>query len=258
LTCPDCSSPEVYSKYACPKCDSHNVEYIELIEHMKCGYIGSKDKFMKDSSLVCPGCQAKFDEDSKEITYREIGSCYQCEKCGYRFDKPEIIHLCQKCERSFTYKDAKYIKIFAYKITDETLNNLGRDLPILEDINKILTDNGFKVQLNPKITGASGVQHSFDILAEKNETRLVIDISLTGNKNDMISLLGKKVDVDPTNALIIDMSNLDELTPLGKVYGITVLKTTDKQNFPDHFENFLVTLDSSETKKTTLENKSTH
>lgn len=26
LTCPDCGSPEVYSKYACPKCDPYNID----------------------------------------------------------------------------------------------------------------------------------------------------------------------------------------------------------------------------------------
>jgi len=241
LTCPDCGSPEVYSKYTCPKCNSHNVEYTELLEHMKCGCIGSRDKFMKGSSLVCPGCQAELTEEA--IHYRVIGNCYQCEKCGYRFDKPEIIHFCQKCRRTFKYQEAKYIKIIAYKITDETVNDLGRDLPILENIKKILTDKGFEVQLHPQITGASGVQHPFDILAEKNETRLVIDISITGNKNDMISLLGKKVDVNPTKALIIDLSNLDELTPLGKVYDITVFKTINNHNLPNQFENFLAALD---------------
>ena len=237
LTCPDCGSPEVYSKYTCPKCGSHNVQYTELLEHMKCGCIDSKDNFTRDSTIICPSCRAQLTEEA--LHYRVIGNCYQCEKCGHRFDKPEIIHFCQKCGRTFTYQEAKYIKIFAYKITEETINDFGKDLPILENIKKTLTDKGFKIQLHPQITGASGVQHSFDILAEKNEIRLVIDISITGNKNDMVSLLGKKVDVNPTRALIIDLSNLDELTSLEKVYDITVFKTMSNYKIPDCFENFL-------------------
>jgi hypothetical protein len=235
LICPDCSSPEVYTKYACPKCNSHNVEYTELLEHMKCGYIGSNDKFMKDSFLVCPNCQTKL---SEVLQYRVIGNCYQCEKCEYRFDKPDVIHICQRCGRNFTYQEAKYIKIFAYKITEETVNALRGDLPVLGTIKKILSDKGFKVQLHPLITGTSGVKHTFDILAEKNEARIIIDISITGNKNDMISLFGKKLDVNPTKALIIDLSNLDELTQLGKVYDITVLKTADTNNLSNFLENF--------------------
>lgn len=250
LTCPDCSSPEVYTKYTCPKCNSLNVEYTELLEHMKCGYIGSNDKFIKDSILVCPNCQTQLTDEA--LHYRVIGSCYQCEKCGYRFDKPDIIHICQKCGRNFKYQEAKYIKIFAYKITEETVNALKGDLPVLETIKKTLSDKGFKVQLHPLIAGTSGVQHTFDILAEKNETRIIIDISITGNKNDMISLLGKKLDVNPTKALIIDLSNLDELTQLGKVYDITVFKTADTNNLSNFLENFQVALDPKENQKTKL------
>ena len=212
------------------------MEYTELLEHMKCGYIGSNDKFIKDSFLVCPNCQTQLTDEA--LQYRVIGNCYQCEKCGYRFDKPDVIHICQKCGRNFTYQEAKYIKIFAYKITEETVNALRGDLPILETIKKTLSDKGFKVQLRPLITGTSGVQHTFDILAEKNKTRIIIDISITGNKNDMISLFGKKLDVNPTKALIIDLSNLDELTQLGKVYDITVFKTADTNNLSNFLENF--------------------
>jgi phosphoenolpyruvate synthase/pyruvate phosphate dikinase len=244
LKCPDCSSPEVYSKYTCPKCSSNNVEYTQLLEHMKCGCIGPKSNFTKGSSLVCPNCQAELKEEA--MHYRVIGNCYQCEKCGYRFDKPEITHICQKCGRTFTYQEANYAKIFSYRITDKTVQDFRKDVSILGDIKEVLADKGFKVQLRPKITGSSGVQHSFDILAEKDEAQLAIDISVTGNKNDMISLLGKKVDTNPTKALIIDLSNLNELAPLEKVYDITVLKTKKEHDLPHQFGSFLATLEPKE------------
>jgi len=243
LTCPDCGSPEVYSRYTCPKCDSQCVEYVELLEHMKCGYIGSKDKFKTDSHLVCPNCRARFAEEY--MLYRVIGKCYLCERCGHHFDKPEIIHVCQRCKRNFTYQEARYIKIFTYEISDETINDFRRKLPVLESVKKVLTDHGFIVQLHPQMTGASGTQHTFDILAERNETRLVVDISLTGKKNDAMSLLGKKIDVNPTRAIIIDLSSLDELAPLGRVYDITVLKATNS-HLAKYFENFLMTLKPTE------------
>ena len=53
------------------------------------------------------------------------------------------------------------------------------------------------------------------------------------------------MDVNPTKAIIIDLSNLDELAPLEKIYNITVLKATDSR-LPAYFENFLSTLDSIE------------
>lgn len=57
----------------------------------------------------------------------------------------------------------------------------------------------------------------------------------------MMALLGKKVDVNPTKALILDLSILDELSQLEAVYGIPVFKTIDK-NFKTDFENYLATL----------------
>jgi hypothetical protein len=249
LTCPDCGSPEVYSKYACPKCDSHNVEYTELVEHTKCGYIGSKDKFMKGSSLVCPGCQAKFVEELKAIAFREIGNCYQCEKCGQRFDKPEVIHFCQQCKRSFTHREAKYIKIFAYKIANETINKFSKDLPLFDSVEEILREKVFDIQFHAQLTGKSGVQHPFDIVAKRKNILLVADVSLTGDKNDAVSLLGKKMDVNPTEALLIDLSDHKELLSLGKVYGITILKGGNEKQLKRELRNFLDILDSNKNQK---------
>jgi len=248
LTCPDCGSPEVHSKYACPKCSSHNVEHTELLEHMKCGYMDSKDKFQKGKSLVCPNCQTQLVEEA--VHYRVIGNCFQCEKCGFRFDKPEIMHFCRgfrECKRIFTYQDAKYDKIFSYKITDETVKSLRSGQPVLESLEKIFIEKGYRVHLHPQITGASGVQHPFALLAEKNQTRIVIDISITGNKNDMISLLGKKVDINPTGAAIIDLSKSDELAQLGKVYNIMVFQATNEPDLQKHLSHFLTNQDSNET-----------
>jgi len=240
LTCPDCGSPKVYSKYACPKCNSINVEYTELLEHMKCGYIGSKNNFIKGSALVCPGCQAELVDDA--LQYRVIGNCYECEKCGHRFDTPEIIHFCQQCQRSFTHREAKYIKIYAYKIADETINKFGKDLPLYESVGEILRENGFDTQFHAKIEGTSGVQHPFDIIAKKEKVFLVIDISLSGDKNDAVSLLGKKMDVNSTHSVLIDMSNREELAPLGKVYDITVFKGANEKELRNELRSFLVSL----------------
>jgi predicted RNA-binding Zn-ribbon protein involved in translation (DUF1610 family) len=237
LTCPKCSSPEVFSKYACPKCGSHNVEFTELIEHKKCGNIGPKDSFAKGSSLICPRCQTELKREMSD--YRTIGNFYQCEKCGHRFDKPDVIHICQNCEVISTYQDAKYVRIFAYRVAEEAMKGFQTELPILANVKKTLVNEGFKVQLRVKVTGTSGAQSPFDVLAEKGTARLVIDVSTTGSKNDIIGLLAKKVDVNPTGTVIIDLSGQDEITNLGKVFGITVFKAGDNQDLPEDFKSFL-------------------
>ena len=52
IVCPTCGSPSVYSKYNCPRCSSFDIGKASIIEHIRCGFIGSKEKFQKGSSLV--------------------------------------------------------------------------------------------------------------------------------------------------------------------------------------------------------------
>lgn len=244
LTCPKCGSPDVHSKYACPRCKSYDVEFTELVEHTKCGNIGSKVGFIKGSSMVCPRCKAGLTE--KGVDYRTIGNFYQCEKCGNRFDKPDVIHICQNCGTTSTYQEAKYLKTFVYRVSEEAMKDPQRELPILESIKRTLTNRGFKVQSHTTARGTSGVQSPFDVLALKSRILLVIDVSVTGSKNDIIALLAKKVDVNPTKAIIIDLSTSEELTSLGQVFGIAVFKATTDEDVPADFDSFLRSLDSEQ------------
>jgi len=236
LTCPQCGSPQVYSKYACPKCKSYNVEFTELIEHTKCGNIGARDSFTKGSSLVCPRCQLELGRKTSD--YRIIGNFYQCQKCRNRFDRPDAVHICQNCGATSTYQNAKYVKIFTYSIAEVAMESLNTELPILENVRKILAEKGFKVQSSAKVAGTSGIQSPFDVLAQKGTIRLAIDVSTTGNKNDIIALLAKKVDVNPTRTAIIDLSTSNEIANLGKVFGITVFNAPEGQGLPEDFKTF--------------------
>jgi len=248
LTCPHCGSPDMHSKYTCPRCKSDNVGFTELLEHMKCGNIGSKDTFVKGIFLVCPRCQNVLTEGGPDN--RVIGNFYQCEKCAYRFDRPDVVHLCMNCGATSTHQTAKYVKIFRYKIPDEIAKELQRDLPVLKNLRKTLTDRGFRIQTRARVKGVSGAESVFDILAEKDDVRLVIDISTTGDKNDIIALLAKKIDVNPTRAAIIDLSGSDIQTSLGKVYDVFVFKTTADHAAVDGFEKFLATVESKRASKT--------
>jgi hypothetical protein len=248
LACPHCGSPDMHSKYACPRCKSDNVGFTELLEHMKCGNIGPKDTFVKDSLLVCPRCQNVLTEGGPDN--RVIGNFYQCEKCAYRFDRPDVVHLCMNCGTTSTHQTAKYVKVFRYTIPDEIAKELQKDLPVLKNLRKTLTDRGFKIQMRARVKGVSGAESVFDILAEKDDVRLVIDISMTGDKNDIIALLAKKVDVNPTRAAIIDLSGSDIQTNLGKVYDVLVFKTAADHAAVDGFEKFLTTFESKQVSKT--------
>ena len=170
LTCPHCGSPDMHSKYACPRCKSDNVGFTELLEHTKCGNIGPKDTFVKGAFLVCPRCQSVLTEGGPDN--RIIGNFYQCEKCGYRFDRPDVVHLCMNCGTTSTHQTAKYVKVFRYTIPDEIAKELQRELPALKNLREDSTDRGFKIQTRARVKGVSGAESVFDILAEKDRCPL--------------------------------------------------------------------------------------
>jgi hypothetical protein len=242
LVCPICNSPEVHSKFLCPRCDSNAVGLTELLEHRECGYIGSQSDFLKSELLTCPRCSTVL--SNKGIDYHSIGNFYQCEKCSNRFDKPEVVHICQNCGKTSTFQDIRYVKVLSYRVNNEILSELTSEFPLLENLSMFLENNGFHIKLHGTIIGVSGTQSCFDLIAEKGSNRIVIDVSLEGKKTEVIAFMAKKIDVNPTKALLLDLSGGNELVALGRIYGIEVysISITDavvNQEIPREFENFI-------------------
>jgi len=237
IFCPSCGSPHVYSKYTCPRCQSVDVNRMELIEHPFCGYIGEKEKFTSEGSFNCPNCNTDLSSadgkppgDGSRRDYKVLGSSFECEKCGYRFNKPNVLHICQSCGANFDYRTARYEKIYAYEVPEQVLEIIGRvpqKATIIKPIEAALRAKGYKVERNVGVQGVSGGEHSFDIVAMKHSALLVVDVSTGGSPNDLVSLLGKKLDVNPDLAVLIDMSGSEEVSALGKVYNIVVLNGKD-------------------------------
>ncbi|RLI17607.1 hypothetical protein DRO49_03445, partial [Candidatus Bathyarchaeota archaeon] len=98
---------------------------------------------------------------------------------------------------------------------------------------------GYTVERNGRLIGVSGGEHTFNLVASKGGRRIVVDISRRGEQRDIISLLGKKMDVRPTSTVLIDMSGSTEISALGKVYDITVFDGKDvelRRKFSEHLD----------------------
>jgi len=227
IICQSCLSPDVHSKYVCRSCRSIEVKLTKLIEHLRCGFIAPLEGFSKGGSVSCPVCKTAKEKD--ESSFRIIGTCYQCEKCGQRFDTPDVMHICQNCGKSFDHTEAWYRELKSYGIEEQVLDEIGIRGSITERASKVLQGQGFRTMAQAKIEGVSKTEHVFDLFAEKGETRLAIDVSPGGRPGDVTVLLGKKVDVGPAGSLLIVSANKELLEPLGKVYGITIIDaSTDK------------------------------
>jgi hypothetical protein len=108
-------------------------------------------------------------------------------------------------------------------------------------IEEILQESNFQVELQKQLTGKSGEIRNFDISAEKNNKKLVIDISSWGNKEDLTKLLGKKMDIDVESTILIDISGKNSLESMGKVYGIKIFNGRN-DDFEELFKKYLTSI----------------
>ena len=87
-TCPKCESTAMTLHYHCPKCKSHNLVKTSLTEHIPCGFIIEREKYVHGK---CPRCKDLLIENQ----YRNMGRWYVCRECNEKFEHPqlEIMHL---------------------------------------------------------------------------------------------------------------------------------------------------------------------
>jgi CheY-like chemotaxis protein len=140
LLCPKCGSPKVYTKYSCLKCESTHITNMRIVEHPFCGFTGSLDSFRKGSDLVCPRCNNKVASSARDVNlkskrarksiYKIIGSTFECDKCEWKSDRPDILHSCTECGSNFSYKNSNYESIFSYEIPEKIIKELRKSKEI--------------------------------------------------------------------------------------------------------------------------------
>lgn len=159
--CPTCESPAVTLHPSCPKCNSHHIDKINLTEHIPCGYIDQKTKYKQD---ICPKCGKKLVEGE----YRNMGRWYVCRACGEKIEHPQFNLLCRQCNNNFTVEEAKVLEVPKFTLNPKRKQEIRQNVVSLENISKLLTDLGFKVEMPGSVTGLkSGMEYHFSILAKK-------------------------------------------------------------------------------------------
>ena len=194
IFCPNCNATHVYSRYSCPKCRSTEVEHIKIIEHPFCGYTGLRRKFISGPSLICPNCSTNFgslDEDPpgdrSRGDYVILGSSFQCENCGSRFDRPNIFHICQKCGKVFNYMTGTYKKLRDYEIPENVLKSMQMrqkyNILLIEDnlddakiISRYFEKYGDNFNLVHTVSGEEGLK----LIEENFYDVIFLDLKLPG------------------------------------------------------------------------------
>lgn len=223
IICPTCGSSSVSSKYNCPRCSSFDVGKAMIIEHIRCGFIGSKDKFQSGDVLICPKCKNVVSESD----YRKIGTSFECNSCGTRFESPRVSHKCNSCEDVFTYKEARYEPLYDFELTEDTKRSVARGTLPLSSIVSSLEENGFEVGSRQELLGKSGATHNFDIVARKGSILAVANFAFEPKEEDIIALFAKKYDVNPAFTILIALTppTKDEES-VSRAYGVKIVSPT--------------------------------
>jgi transposase-like protein len=224
IHCPNCDSKHHETKYNCPQCNSTKVRRFELIEHLDCGYVGELEEFEKSNGkLICPKCSTMFLRNSG--AYEVIGISYICDNCGYKFDKPNTSHHCQNCGTIYDYTNSIYSLIYTYQTTPKITELLPvREIrETLRALEALFLEREYAVTLEGKLIGKSGEEKQLSVIAEKPGNLVIVDISPWGKPDNIINMLGKKMELEPKAAIIVDLSDENTLLPLEDIYKIKVV-----------------------------------
>jgi ssDNA-binding Zn-finger/Zn-ribbon topoisomerase 1 len=209
--CPNCESTILTFHNRCPKCKSHNVVKTSLTEHIPCGYIDQKDKYIEGR---CPKCG----EILNEGQFRNMGRWYVCSECSERFENPEFDLVCRSCDNHFTVKEAHIAEIPKFSLNLVRKKEIRQNVASLEDIRALLTELGFDIAIPGLTIGQkSGMQHHFSLMAKKQfggqEIVIALDHAVSESEvstSPMILYIYKISEVKVDIPIFIAMPQLNE------------------------------------------------
>jgi predicted RNA-binding Zn-ribbon protein involved in translation (DUF1610 family) len=210
-TCPYCESTAMTLHYHCPKCKSHNLVKTNLTEHIPCGYIIEKEKYIDGR---CPRCN----EVLLENEYRNMGRWYMCRDCNEKFEHPNLEIICRKCDKKFTIEESKVLEIPKFALNIKRKNEVMQNVASFKGITKLLQEFTFEVEMPGIITGQkSGIKHQFSLIAKKDigdeETTIALDHAVSESEvqsSPLILYIYKTSEVNVDIPIFIAIPKLSE------------------------------------------------
>ncbi len=246
IVCP--IHPDTFSssiRLYCTKCHSMNVEKLNLFEHKKCGYITESTNFdfTDHDNSSCPSCKKPIKNFEKEI--RVPAMWYQCNDCAEKFDNALIKLHCRKYEHDFDTNSGQFVTTFSYKLKNSETSINTDTCQIKDELMKLLQGFNFTAELNVSIEGKSGNIHEIPIYGKSKTTNESIIIFIKNqpsgiDQSDMNSILVPKLDINPTNTLLVTVSDVnDGVENLATHYGINLISDPDFSKIISRVEDFV-------------------
>jgi hypothetical protein len=236
--CPACGGTKSFPRFDCPRCYSFDIGRALIIEHIRCGYVGSEESFRSGGVIVCPKCKS----DLKDVDFRKIGTSYECKSCGSRFTTPKVSNRCASCGTLFTFKDARYVSVYSYVLSQVAKDALVHDPKQLTPIMNYLKARDFSVSKDQKIVGNSRTTHSFDLVARRGKEFLVADFAFEATEDKIIALFAKKYDTKPTLTVFLSIvPATEDIRKISGIYEINMFSTREDAGLiSQELDRFLV------------------
>ncbi len=229
MICKKCSGASFMIMHRCPNCNSLSLRKGMIIQHLTCGYTELESIFA-ERNYVCPKCKKKL--RALGVDYVKPGIQYVCNECGNITQSPAILLKCWTCGELQTIDEARYIEINTY-LLDYTKRELLAKVtfnltPIIQRISAV----GWIAKKDYKITGKSGVEHTFTLALWSYEHGLsktpdiVADIHMDiVDETRVLALYAKVLDVGIENAILAAVPIASEKAKtLAKYYEITIVE----------------------------------
>jgi len=233
FSCKECGSYKIKVSPQCPMCKSSNISKGRAIEHFECGYVGTEEKFKTEKGFVCPKCHKELKQIG--VDYSRVGTLYECQNCKERFSEPADMLRCMKCGATFPKEEAIEKNIYVYTLNEAMRNKILLQIRPKRLIEKILKNEGYKVQSSIPVVGQSGIKHEIDIYAVKktdSSERKVI-VGLSGAKNEVppeeiLKLFAKSTDIGANETILVAIPKASRETKFfADHYGIKCIEAAD-------------------------------
>jgi hypothetical protein len=246
IICPN--HPDAYSssvRLYCPKCNSLNVDKLNLYEHRRCGFITESTEFdfSNPKNSTCPSCKRKIVDYKKEI--RVPAMWHQCIDCEEKFDNAIIKLYCRQHEHDFETNSGQFVTTYAYRLKDFEAPITSDDDKMHHELVSLLNEFNFTTEFKVSVKGKSGNSHKIPIYTKNNATGEAITIFVVKKsenltQSDINAILIPILDVGPKNVLLLTSSTVEEgVTPFAKQYGIEIISDPDLSKIIQHIDEFV-------------------
>lgn len=113
--CPACNHFPLNFREVCSRCQSANIDLVEMLHHFRCGYVAPEVEFRDGIRYLCPKCNQPLRHIG--VDYERPTSNYLCASCEHLFAEAQVSCLCLKCGESFGVEKAVLRAIYRYRLT---------------------------------------------------------------------------------------------------------------------------------------------